>query len=348
MYKTSNCSNKMKEAVYYKKIGEKNVQCILCPHFCFLKENETGRCRVRKNIKGILYSLSYEQPVAINLDPIEKKPLYNFLPGTIAFSIGMAGCNSRCLHCQNWEMSQRGPEEIPAPKVSAKEIMREALKSKCPTISYTYSEPLVSYEYVLDIAKLAKKVGLKNTIVSNGFINPAPLKELCKYIDGANIDLKSISDKFYREICGVRVSPVLEALKILKWGGVWIEIANLIIPTLNDKEEDIKNLVKWVKENLGTKVPLHFTAFYPCYKLSHLPSTPLETLKKARKIALQEGLKYVYTGNIQDEDGESTFCPKCGKLVIKRRLFSVIENNLKNGKCKYCNREIDGFWGIKN
>jgi len=334
----------MREAQFYHKLKNKVVQCELCPHFCTLKNNEIGKCRARKNINGILYSLSYEQPVAIHIDPIEKKPFYHFLPGTKAFSIGMAGCNLRCKNCQNYEMSQKGVEEIPVPKVNVKGVMEELLKSNCPTISYTYSEPLVSYEYLLDIAKLAKKAGIKNTIVSNGFINPAPLKELCKYIDGTNIDLKSINDKFYKEVCEARVSPVLETLKILKKEKVWTEITNLIIPTLNDSEKDIKELVKWVKENLGKETVLHFTAFYPCYKLSHLSPTPIETLKKARKIALGAGLKYVYTGNLEDEDGESTFCPKCKKLLVKRRLFSIIENNLKKGKCSKCDEKIDGVW----
>lgn len=334
----------MKQALFYKKLKGRILQCVLCPHYCTLKENETGKCKVRKNINGILYSLSYEQPVAINLDPIEKKPLYNFLPGTMAFSIGMAGCNLRCLHCQNWEMSQKGPEEIPVPKISVKEMVKKALKSKCPIMSYTYSEPLVSYEYVLDIAKLAKKAGIKNMIVSNGFINPEPLKQLCKYIDGANIDLKSINDKFYREICGARVNPVLETLKILKQKRIWLEITNLLIPTLNNSEKDIKELVLWVKKNLGVSVPLHFTAFYPTYKLSHLPSTSIETLKKARQIALKAGLKYVYTGNLPDEEGDDTFCSKCNKMLIKRSVFSVTENNLKRGRCDKCDEKIEGVW----
>lgn len=338
----------MKEALFYEKLRNKIVQCQLCPHFCTTKSNEVGKCKVRKNVDGTLYSLSYEHPVAINIDPIEKKPLYNFLPGTMAFSIGMAGCNLRCSHCQNWEMSQRGPEEIPVSKVSAKEAVKEALKSKCPIISYTYSEPLVSYEYMLDIAKLARKEGIKNMIVSNGFINPEPLKQLCEYIDGANIDLKSIDDSFYRDVCGARVKPVLESLKILREKGVWIEITNLLISGLNDKDEDIKKLVDWVKKELGKEVPIHFTAFYPCYELSHLLPTPIETLKKARKIALDAKMKYVYTGNLPDDEGSSTFCPKCKKLLVGRRLFLIIENNLKRGKCGYCNHKIHGFWGIKN
>lgn len=338
----------MKEALFYKKLKNEIVQCQLCPHFCTLKDSERGKCGVRENKKGVLYSLVYGKPCSLALDPIEKKPFYHFLPGQFALSIATVGCNLKCKQCQNYEISQAKPEEVQVREIKPKEIVEEAKKQNVKIISYTYTEPLVAYEYVLDMAKLAKKAGIKNTIVSNGFINPTPLKELCKYIDGANIDLKSIRDKFYREICEARVAPVLETLKILKEKGVWTEITNLLIPTLNDSEKDIKELVKWVKENLGTRTPLHFTAFYPCYKLSHLSPTPIETLKKARKISLQEGLEYVYTGNIQDEEGDSTFCPKCRKILVRRRLFSIIENNLKQGRCKYCNRKIDGFWGIKN
>lgn len=335
-----------KQALFYKKLKNKIVQCQLCPHFCTIKNRERGKCRVRENQDGKLISLVYGRPCSLNLDPIEKKPLYHFLPGEQALSIATAGCNLSCKHCQNWEISQSKPEEIPSQEISPKQVIEEAKKQKIKIISYTYTDPIIFYEYVLDIAKLAKKQKpeIKNMIVSNGFINPEPLKKLCEYINGANIDLKSLSDDFYKKICGARVKPVLESLKILKQEGIWLEITNLLIPTLNDKTSDIKKLVSWIKKNLGTRVPIHFTAFYPTYKLSHLQSTSIETLKKARKTALAEGLKYVYTGNLPDEEGDSTFCPKCKKLLIKRRLFSVIENNLKQGKCGYCNEKIDGVW----
>lgn len=333
----------MKEALYYKKTGEKQVQCILCPHFCFLKENEIGKCKIRKNVNGILYSLSYGKPIAIHVDPIEKKPLYHFLPGTMSFSIGMAGCNLRCLHCQNWEMSQKGPEDIPTVDVKAGKIMKEALKSDCPSISYTYSEPLVSYEYILEIAKLAKKEGVRNIIVSNGFINPEPLKELCRYIDGANIDLKSIKEGFYKDVCGARTQPILETLKILKQKKIWIEVTNLLIPTLNDRTNEIEELVYWIKENLGIDTPLHFSAFYPSYKLIKLPATSITILKKARNLALDAGLKYVYTGNFPDMEGSTTFCPKCKKAIIKRQGFNITENCIDKGKCQ-CGEKIAGIW----
>ncbi len=334
----------MKEAQFYKKLKENTVQCQLCPHYCSLKEGEIGKCKVRKNIRGTLYSLSYEHPVALNVDPVEKKPLYNYLPGVRTFSIGMAGCNLSCKHCQNSDMSQKSPEELPSSRVNAEEIVRQAKEMGCPIIAYTYSEPLVSYEYMLDIAKLAKKQGIKNVIVSNGFINPQPLKELCKHIDAANIDLKSMNNEFYEKICEARLAPVLESLKMLKQEGVWLEITNLIIPTLNDTEEDITKLIDWTLNNLGGKTPIHFTAFYPQHKLSHLPLTLPIILKKARKIALEKGIKYVYTGNVVDEEGNHTYCPKCGSLLIKRSLFSTTENNIKEGKCFSCNEKIEGVW----
>ena len=333
----------MKQALFYKQLKNNIVQCQLCPHFCTLKEGERGKCGVRENQRGRLFSLVYNQPCSLCLDPIEKKPLYNFLPGKLALSIATVGCNLECKHCQNYEISQANPDDFPIKEITPKQIIKEAKEKKVRIISYTYTEPTIFYEYMLDIAKLAKKEGIKNMIVSNGFINPQPLRELCKYIDSANIDLKSIDDDFYRKICSARVEPVLETLKTLKKQGVWLEITNLLIPGLNDKEKEIKKLVKWVKENLGTKVPVHFTAFYPTYKLSHLPPTSIETLKKARRIAMKH-LKYVYIGNIPDSDGDTTFCPKCGKTLIKRRLFSIIENNLKRGKCSSCNEKIDGVW----
>ena len=293
---------KLKEALFWKKLKikgkDKIVQCVLCPHFCTLKNNEIGKCRVRKNIKGKLYSLSYEQPVAVHIDPIEKKPLYHFTPGTYTFSIGMAGCNLKCLNCQNWELSQKSAEELKVNPVKVKKIVMMALKSGCPSISYTYSEPFVSWEYVFEIAKLAKKNNLKNIMVTNGFINPEPLKKLLPYIDAFNIDLKSIKDKFYKEICGARIQPILEAIKIVHKSGKHLELTNLLIPGLNDSKKEIKELVRWIKENLGENVPLHFSAFYPCYKLTNLGATPVEKVIHAAEIAKRMGMKNVHTGNI--------------------------------------------------
>ena len=332
----------MKQALFYKKLKNKIVQCQLCPHFCSLKEGEKGKCGVRENQNGKLMNLVYNHPCSLVLDPIEKKPLYHFLPGEESLSIATVGCNLACQHCQNYDISQA--KSISIKEVKAEEVIKEAKDKGVKIIAYTFTEPTIFYEYMLEIAKLAKKSEIKNIIVSNGFINPEPLRELCKYIGGANIDLKSISDDFYKKICRARVKPVLESLKILKQENVWIEITNLLIPGLNDSNGDIKKLVDWVKDNLGLEIPIHFTAFYPTHKLTHLPRTSLSTLKRARGLALDAGIKYVYTGNLPDEEGNCTFCPKCKKLLIKRSWFSITENNLKKGKCPSCNEKIDGVW----
>jgi len=329
--------------MFYKKLNNKIVQCQLCPHFCVLKPGEYGKCKARQNQNGKLVSVVYGKPCSIAVDPIEKKPLYHFLPGEAAFSIATTGCNLACKHCQNAEISQAHVDDIPHINMTPEQVVLDAKLNNAKIIAYTYTEPTIFYEYMLDIAKIAKKENIKNIIVSNGFINKEPLKKLCNYIDGANIDLKSLSPEFYEEICHARLAPVLETLKLLKQQGVWIEVTNLLIPTLNDSDEKISKLIKWVKENLGYDVPLHFTAFYPYYKLKHLPPTSIATLKKARKMALDMGLHYVYTGNIPDEEGSTTYCPRCGKPLVKRIGLEIVENNLVEGKCS-CGEEIAGIW----
>jgi pyruvate formate lyase activating enzyme len=333
----------MEKALFWKVLKPGIVQCVLCPHFCVINEGAYGKCRVRKNVLGELLAMSYERPVSVNIDPIEKKPLFHFLPASKTYSIGMAGCNLGCSFCQNWELSQKSAEELMVPETKAEDIVNQAIEAGCPSISYTYSEPLVSYEFVIDIAKVARKKGLKNVLVSNGFVNPEPLKKICKYIDAANIDLKSISDDFYKNSCKARLKPVLESLKILKEKKVWLELTNLIIPGLNDSETDIEKLVIWVKKNLGTDVPLHFTAFYPQYQMQNIPETTAESLTRARKIALDYGLKFVYTGNLPAKEGSSSFCPKCKKSLVRRGWFITTENNFKEGKCQ-CGEKIPGVW----
>ena len=333
----------MKEASYYKKLKDENVQCALCPRECVIKKNSYGFCNARKNIDGKLYSAVYSNPCAVNIDPIEKKPLYHFMPGEKALSVGTIGCNFDCKHCQNFTMSRAKPEETLTEKITPNEIVELAMQNNCKIISYTYNEPTVFFEYMLDCAKIARKKGLKNTIVSNGFINPEPLKELCKYTDGANVDLKAFNNKFYREICSAWIEPVLESLKILRQKNVWLEITNLVIPTLNDDLKEIKNMCLWIKENLGADVPLHFTAFYPCYKLLDLPRTSPEILKQARKIALNIGIKHSYVENVFAAEENNTYCPKCGKLLIERSGFGIIKNNIKNSKCS-CREKIAGVF----
>jgi len=332
-----------REALFYKRVKDNILQCELCPRYCVIKENEVGNCGVRKNINGKLYSLVYGKPVSANIDPIEKKPLYHFLPGSKSFSIGTVGCNFHCLNCQNYEISQAKFEEISHMDLPPKKVVEQTIKFKCKSISYTYTEPTVFYEYMLDSAKLAKKKNIKNVMVSNGFINEKPLLELCKYIDAANIDLKAFDDNFYKKICEARLEPVLNTLKILYNKKIWLEVTNLLIPKLNDKEKQIKELCLWIKENLDENVPLHFSRFFPMYKANGFQITSFESLENAYVIAKDIGLKYVYVGNIES-NYENTYCPNCDVLLIERSSFLVNKINIKNNKCSKCNKKINGTW----
>lgn len=334
----------MKEALFYKKLKDKNVQCMLCPRKCVIAQGKRGFCRVRENKDGKLFSVVYARPCTEAVDPIEKKPLFHFLPGSMAYSIATPGCNLACKHCQNWSISQVMPEEVPCHEAKPEDVVERALQADCESISYTYIEPTIFYEYILDIAKLARKKGLKNTMVTNGFINQEPLKELYKYIDAANIDLKGFTEEFYKNVCSAQLKPVLEAIKTMKKMNVWIEITNLIIPTLNDDMNKIKEMCEWIVKNLGNDVPLHFSRFFPYYKLMHLPPTPIETLTKAYDIAVKTGIKYVYVGNIITDKYENTHCPKCKKLLIERTAFFVKQNNIENNKCKFCKEKIAGVF----
>ena len=333
-----------KEALFYKKISSKIVQCQLCPHFCTLNYGEKGKCGVRKNINGKLISLVYEKPCSLAIDPIEKKPLYHFLPGKKTLSIATPGCNLKCKHCQNFEISQMDFEKVITFNMKPRDVVKQAIKNKSKIISYTYTEPTIFYEYMLDIAKEANKNHIRNVTVTNGFINPSPLKQLCKYLDASNIDIKSINNDFYEVVCSAKLEPILEAIKIMKQEGIWIELTNLIIPGFNDSEKDIISLISWIKRNLGDEVPLHFSAFFPTNKMLNVPPTSPSFLIKARELALSLGLKYVYTGNIRHEEGETTYCPDCNKALIIRKGYEIIKNNLKKGKCPYCGKNIAGVW----
>jgi len=334
----------MKEALFYKKIGEKNsVQCLLCPRQCKIQQGKTGFCRVRKNTDGKLYSLVYGKSIAIHVDPIEKKPLFHFLPGDSVFSFGTVGCNLRCRHCQNWDISQANPGEYPGHELSPEEIVEKTLQNGCRIIAATYNEPTIFYEYMLDTFKIAKKHNIKTTIVSNGFVNKEPMQKLIKYLGGANIDLKGFTNKFYGKTTTAWLEPVLETLESLKKNKIWFEITNLVIPTLNDDMKTIEKMIIWIKENLGLNVPLHFTAFYPHYQLDHLSPTPTETLQKAYEIAKKHNLNYVYVGNVRTRDRENTYCPKCKRLLIERDGFNIIQNNIADGKCS-CGEKIKGVW----
>ncbi|MCK4306636.1 AmmeMemoRadiSam system radical SAM enzyme [candidate division WOR-3 bacterium] len=338
---------KPRTAMYWEKLEDKIVQCHLCPHHCVLKPGQRGICRVRENRRGKLYTLNYGLPCAAHIDPIEKKPLFHFLPGTPVFSIATAGCNFRCKFCQNWQISQSCPAETENTWLPPREVVKSAKKNNCPSIAYTYTEPTNFYEYMFETAKLAHKAGIKNTMHSNGYINPEPLRALCKYLDAANIDLKGFTEEFYQELCGGSLEPVLKSLKVLKEEGILVEITNLVIPTKNDDPETIKKMCEWIRDSLSTDVPLHFSRFWPLYKLRNLPPTSVEALEQAREIALDVGLKYVYIGNIPGHKAENTYCPKCGKMVIRRIGYHIAKNNIVNGKCKFCGHKISGVWSLE-
>ena len=331
------------KAKYFEKLSGNIVRCGLCPNRCILSEGQIGLCKARKNINGELYSLNYGNVAAQHIDPIEKKPFFHFLPGAKAYSISTTGCNMRCSFCQNWDISQVFPWEVKTTKMTPEQVIDDALQSGSEVIAFTYNEPIVYYEYVYDVAKLAKEKGLKTVIVSNGYINPEPLKELLPYIDAYKVDLKAFKEEFYSKFTGGHLAPVLETIKTIKNSGVWLEIVNLLIPGENDSDEEIREMAKWIKENVGDDVPLHFSAFHPEYKLQNLPSTPSETIIKARQIAMEEGLKFVYTGNVVYPEGESTYCPNSKEIAIGRRGYMIYENNLADGKCSD-GEQIPGIW----
>jgi pyruvate formate lyase activating enzyme len=335
---------KTKLSPYFTSLEQGEIQCELCPHRCRVAKGKRGICRVRENRDGKYYSLVYGNPCAVHLDPIEKKPFSHVLPGTTSLSLATAGCNFQCKFCQNWEISQVSPEDVYSFEVTPELMVNKAKEVGARSVAYTYVEPTIFYEYMIDIGGLAKKSGLLNVYHSNGFINQAPLKNLCKVLDAANIDLKGFTENFYRELCGGELNPVLETLKTLKQEKVHVEITNLVIPTKNDEMSAMKEMCLWIKKELGADTPIHFSRFYPLYKLKTLPPTPVSTLDKARAAALSAGLEYVYVGNIPGHEGENTFCPKCKKMIIQRTGYMVGEINVNAGKCKYCGKPIPGIW----
>ena len=324
---------------------EKKVQCSLCSHRCLISAGKRGICAVRENRGGVLYSLVYDKVIARNIDPIEKKPLFHFLPGSLSYSLATPGCNFRCLHCQNADISQLPRDHggiVLGEEVPPAAIVAAALKYRCASISYTYTEPTIYFELAYDTARLAAEAGLKNVFVTNGYITSEALKVVSPYLHAANIDLKGFTDEFYKKVCGARLQPVLDAIRLYKELGIWIEITTLVIPDHNDSEDELKGIAQFVK-SVGEDIPWHVTRFHPTYKLTDEPRTPLETLKRARQIGFEAELRYVYEGNIPGE-GEETFCWNCKRSLVKRTGFSVDENNVKEGKCPYCGMTIDGVW----
>jgi pyruvate formate lyase activating enzyme len=320
------------------------VHCELCPKECAIAPGQSGECRIRVNFDGRLCAVTYGFPSAVHRDPIEKKPLFHFLPGTGILSVATVGCNLHCKNCQNWELSQRNPEEAEAVFLPPADVVSLAQRSRCPSVAYTYSDPTVFYEYMFDTARLAREAGLRNVWVTAGYINDRPLRELCTVLDAANIDLKAFSDRFYRDVCDATLAPVLHSIVTAKSLGVLVEVTNLVIPTLNDGDRDLQQLSEWVCRETGPETPLHFSRFQPRHRMLHLPPTPVDTLVRARDIAAAAGLKHVYIGNVMVPGSLDTACPQCGGTLIRRIGYHVLENNLIDGHCPVCGKEAYGRW----
>ncbi|MCK4788767.1 MAG: AmmeMemoRadiSam system radical SAM enzyme [Desulfobacteraceae bacterium] len=321
----------------------KTVICELCPHLCRIEPGGRGECRVRYNKDGKLISLVYGKPCAVHLDPIEKKPMFHFLPSSKVFSIATAGCNLHCKFCQNWEISQREPEATRNVNLSPAQVVRDAELAGCRSVAYTYTDPSIFFEYTVDASKLAHAKGLKNVLVTAGYLNEKPMEELFAVSDGANIDFKG-NDAYYQKYVGGRVKHVMRYIKKAIAAGVFVELTNLIIPTLNDKKEDIKWLIKWILDEVGPDVPLHFSRFHPMYQLTHLYPTPKSILNEAAAMAYDMGMHYVYVGNVVPNKFENTRCPNCKKDVIKRQGYMILKNDVVGGKCKFCKHKIPGVW----
>jgi pyruvate formate lyase activating enzyme len=331
-------------ALYFHPIAKGLIECRLCPRKCEVKEGERGDCLVRENRGGNYVTLAYANPCAVHLDPIEKKPFFHVLPGTLSFSIATAGCNLHCKFCQNWEISQTRPEKTFNYHLPPDQVVAKAREGQCPSIAYTYVEPIIFYEYMLETARLAKKAGILNTCHSAAYINTEPLQKLAEVLDAAVIDLKSFDPQFYRDLVGGELAPVLRALQTMRKQGVFIEIVNLVIPQHNDQPQTIRDMCAWIRDELGPLTPLHFSRFYPLYKMQNHYPTPVSALEQARQTALKAGLKYVYIGNLPGHDAESTFCHNCKKLVIARRGYRVGEVKMKDGACGHCGTKIPGIW----
>ncbi len=329
----------LKEAMFYRSLEGNKVKCELCSHQCKISNGKRGICRVRENKNGILYSLNYLKLVASHVDPIEKKPLFHFYPGSESYSIAASGCNFRCLHCQNWTISQVNNDIISGEAISAESVVRDALRNKCLSISYTYTEPTIYYETAYDISLLAHEKGIRNIFVTNGYIGSEALKHIAPYLDAANIDLKAMTETFYQNVCGAKLQPVLDCIKQYYELGIWIEITTLIIPGYNDDADELEDIAEFIA-GIDNGIPWHVTAFYPTYKLNDAPPTPLATLELAYKIGKEKGLQYVYQGNVGE--GENTYCPSCGKLLVKREFFNI-KNQIQDGKCPFCGCKIQGI-----
>jgi pyruvate formate lyase activating enzyme len=334
-----------REARFYEQLPEKRVRCLVCPRRCVVGDGQRGYCRVRENVGGRYYTIVYGRVCARHIDPIEKKPLFHFLPGTTAFSIATVGCNMACKFCQNWEISQERPENIDAYNLPPDRVAETAKRYGSLTIAYTYTEPTVFYEFMLDSAREGHKKGIRSVMISAGYINEIPLRELAAELDAIKVDLKAYKEDFYDGICSTSLQPVLDTIARVKESGTWLEIVNLIIPTLNDDTKDVDRLCKWVLDTVGDEVPIHFTRFYPTYRLKNLPQTPVASVEKAREVAMDRGVKFAYVGNVPaGHAGENTYCPSCGHIVVERVGYSVKSVDISQGKCAKCGTALPGVW----
>jgi pyruvate formate lyase activating enzyme len=334
------------EARYYEKLPNRKIKCKLCPRECVIDDRERGYCGVRENHGGTYYTLVHSRVCAAHVDPVEKKPFFHYAPGSLAFSVATAGCNVNCRMCQNWDISQVRPEQVRATRITPRDLAQLARQSRCPSVAYTYSEPVVFYEYMMDAARAARAAGVRNIVVTGGYIQQDPLRELCASVDAVKVDLKGITEKFYKEVVNGELKPILNTIVTLRKQGMWTEIVYLVIPTLNDTDQEFQLLARWVKSELGADVPLHFSRFHPEYLLKNLPITPLRTLERAKAAADAEGLHYVYLGNVPGHPAESTYCPKCRRAVVERMGLAVEAIHLRKGKCQYCGQVVPGIWEI--
>ncbi|MDI6792233.1 MAG: AmmeMemoRadiSam system radical SAM enzyme [bacterium] len=331
-----------KEAMLYEKLEDNQVRCNLCAHRCKICEGSLGICQVRQNRGGRLYSLVYGKPVALNIDPIEKKPIFHLYPGSTSFSIATVGCNFRCGFCQNWNISQASVSEGRGQFVEPQQIVDSAKEHGCQSISYTYTEPTIFFEYACDIARLAHAEGMANIFVTNGYMTAGALKTIAPYLDGANVDLKSFREDFYRRICKAGLEPVLSSIRLMRELDIWVEVTTLVLPGQNDSKEELTQIAGFIAD-VGVEIPWHISRFHPDYKMTHLRSTPVDTLKLAIDIGKQAGLRYIYVGNVPGEESESTFCFDCGRLLIQRYGFAVLKNELSERRCPSCGATIDGI-----
>lgn len=334
----------MKEALLYDKLDGGDVHCHLCQFRCRIKEGRRGICGVRENRSGTLYTLVYDRIVSHSVDPIEKKPLFNFLPGSTSYSVATVGCNFRCLHCQNYDISQmpRSSGQVIGERTTPGEIVAGAKGNRCASISYTYTEPTIFFELALETAKLAKEAGIKNVFVSNGYMTAEMLEMMDGYLDAINVDLKGFTEEHYKKVCGATLGGVLDSLRLIKKMGIWLEVTTLVIPGYNDSDESFRNIAAFIKNELGVDTPWHVSAFYPTYKLLDAPRTPVSTLRRAREIGQNAGLRYVYEGNVPGEGGENSYCYNCGKLLIERNGYRIMANNIIDSSCPDCQSKIDG------